>query len=145
MTPIRIDDLDEKSLGLVRDMLPSSADDFVRLIGLRPTLALIGAMGGMDIDFPCAGKGSVAREIEEIIGPEDAKTLQAYFGGCRVYLPNANLALKALRNLCIIAEYDQLTTEVSCKEAGKMLSRSYRLTDRTIENVVNKWAPPTRK
>jgi hypothetical protein len=145
VTPIRIDDLDDESLEVVKALLPSSADDFVMLIGLRPTLALIGAMGGRDIKFPCTGKSEVARDIEQIVGPEHTKSLQEYFGGGEAYLPTAHRALIALRNLRIIADFDQLTTEISCREAVLRLSRQYRLSDRTIENVVNKWAPPTRK
>lgn len=145
MTPIRIDDLDEARLEVVEALLPGSASEFVRLIGLRPTLDLIGAMGGRDIKFPSTEKKEIAREIEKIIGADHLKTLIGELAGCEVYLPTAHRALVALRNLRIIADFDQLTKDVSCREAGRTLSLKYRLSDRTIEEVVNKWAPPTRK
>lgn len=122
-------------------MLPKSADDFVRLIGLRPTLALIAEMGGLDIRFPVSEKSSVVGNISAIVGDKHGKTLRSYFGGGEVYLPKAHGAMIALRNLRIIADFEKLIQDVCCREARQVIARQYGLTARTIKEVVNKWAP----
>lgn len=145
MTPICIDEQDEASLALVKEALPRSADRFVKLIGIRPTLALVAQMGGSDIRFPRTEKASVARNLAAVVGRDHTRALLSQFGGREIYLPSAYRALITLRNLRIIADYGKLKNEVSIRMAGRMLAQKYQLSVRAIENVVNKWTPPNLK
>lgn len=145
MTPICIDELDEASLELVKEALPRSADRFVKLIGIRPTLALVAQMGGADIRFPITEKANVARNLAAVVGHDHTRALLSHFGGREIYLPLAKRALVTLRNLQILADYGKLKNEVSTRLAGRMLSQKYKLSVRGIENVVHKWAPHNLK
>lgn len=141
MMPIRFDDLDHETVALVESALPEGAREFVRLVGLRATLALIAEFGGIEISFPQSAVGLGGERFDQIaavVGIDNAENLGRWFKGCEpVYIPRAVRAMAAIRNRQMIEDFEQLTQTKSARRAVNDLAFSYRMCSRAIENIVN--------
>jgi hypothetical protein len=132
--------LDEESPADVLAALPSAGVEISRLIGLPAALALIRDFGGQTMVFPLSKNGPGAdkfRAISASIGDDAVTLLARHFGGENTYIPRAAKALRMLRNISLIRDFDVLSETLSSYRAINELSCRYRLTSRTIEQVVN--------
>lgn len=137
----RFEDIEPETFALIGPLLPLSCADFVRLIGLKNTLALVSAYGGTEIAFPkrSAGPGAAHfAELAEIIGADAVRRLADEFA-CQelVYVPRCLRAMNALRNHQIIIDYSALIASISGRKAANQLAKRYRTTSRSIEKIVN--------
>lgn len=144
---IRLDDLNDETAALVESNLPRVAKEFVHLIGLRSTLALISEFGGMEFHFPVSPDGKGGKRFDQIagiIGVDHTEKLGQWFKGCEfVYIPRALQAITALRNRQMIVDYDRLLRRgISARQAANDLAFTYRISGRSIEKIVNGEARP---
>ncbi len=142
-------DLNEQEITLVVPLLPATAAEIVKVIGLENSLNLFVEFGGMNWVFakgrPPAGIG--ARRFEElaaVIGAENAIRLGATFPDEEIYIPRCIIAMNALRDRQIIKDFDEMTKQISTREAYNQLARRYRCSSRAIERAVNGGARPSR-
>jgi len=141
MLPIRYEDLDPDALATVEAMLPATAQEFVRLIGLRATLGLIAEFGGTSFVFPKVEDGKAAStyaQIVGVIGHENMKILIAnFYADAEVYMPMATKAMAALRNRQLVDEWDEATKTMSGRRATNAMARRYRMSEARVTSIVN--------
>jgi hypothetical protein len=140
MLPIRLDDLDDETIAIVESSLPTSAVEFVRLIGLRATLALLAQFGGMEFTLPKSATGPGGARFDQIagaIGIDKAEKLAHWFDGERLYIPRALRAMAALRNRQLVVDYSRLMRSTSARHAANSLAFDYRMSYRSVEKIVN--------
>lgn len=123
------------------DFLPPLLQDFVRLIGLQPTLALVERVGGLRIYIPTPDNVGAEHPFALIVGEDNLRRLAEHYGGQEHFqLPKADRALKAIRNARIAAEYAHKT--------ARQLATEYRLTENHIVRILAAQgvsAPPDRR
>ena len=139
-----------EDVALIEPLLPSTAVEFVRLIGMESALRLFEEFGGVNWRFSKGVQqfGPGARRLDEmaaVIGKENALLLGDFFaGGDEVYIPRCFIALNALRNRQIVNDFDDLTKHMSGREACNQLARRYHRSAKSIENAVNGKVKPSR-
>ncbi|WP_018652745.1 Mor transcription activator family protein [Actinobacillus capsulatus] len=110
--------------------LPEVAKEFVTIVGLPATEALVKRFGGLGfyINFGT----SFYKMIVETIGKELADKLTQYLQNCFVYVPKCDAALRVLRNKQFYKEFLQLTEEqgMSGRKAMLQLCPKFKLSDR---------------
>ena len=123
------------------DVLPPLLQDFVRLIGVQATLALVARMGGLRIYVPTPERVTADHPMSAIIGEQALRQLAAEYGGLPHFqLPKAERALKAARDARIAAEYAHKT--------ARQLAADYKLTESHIARILaaqGASAPPDRR
>lgn len=82
--------------GLDLDLLEPLLRDWVRLIGLEPTMKIAQAYGGTLLYIAQAADENA--DLVALIGRENAATLGRHYGGERPLVPKALPALRALRD-----------------------------------------------
>lgn len=87
--------------------LPSQLHELIELIGFEPTLALVGAYGGREIEVPVSTTGTPAIRLGAIISDEAACTLIERMKGTRLYVPTGHAALVNERNMRIVKEIEE--------------------------------------
>lgn len=120
----------------VEQYLPESVKEIVEVIGLPDTEKLVKAFGGCSFQF--ARSGSYFARLKNVLGQDVAIKLQRYMGGCEVYIPRCETALRILRNQRLYADFCQLTEldELSGSLAILKLCPKYNISDRTAWEVV---------
>ncbi len=112
---------------LSTELLPVILQDFVRLIGLKHTMALVSAYGGRRLYIPVEPKPE--HKLAQLIGVENLAVLSKIYGLQDHFdIPKAERALKHLRDEKIRGEYGP-------KSASK-LALEHNLTERQIWNIV---------
>lgn len=132
--------LDPGSFEEIRHALPETALEFVRLIGLEATLALISCFGGAEVRFVKAETSWKFERFSQVVGRNAAVNLADTFGSDEdVYIPRCAQARRMLRDREIIREFDTMTTRrgISCREAANELAIKFSMSNRQIENIVN--------
>lgn len=123
-------------------LLPLQARELVRLIGVNKTLALVASLGGTTFPMPHGRnkQGELRLAVlAEVVGDASADTLSRQYGGTRLYIPNCKDALRRVRNICMIEEYDARIKEgQTAHEVVFDFALRYRLADRVIWDIVNK-------
>ena len=123
------------------DLLPPLLQDFVQLIGLQATFALVERLGGLRIYIPTPDRVSSEHAYSAIIGVENLQRLAQQYGGIEHFqLPKASRALKQVRDARIAAEYAHKT--------ARQLAAEYRLTEGHIARILaaqGAAAPPDRR
>ncbi|CAN5434967.1 hypothetical protein BH10PSE18_BH10PSE18_18630 [soil metagenome] len=116
---------------LATELLPQRLQEFVRLIGLAPTMRLVDRFGGLRIYIPATATEDHA--FAELIGVENlGKLCQEYSHGglgLRFELPSATRALNAVRNAQIRSDYQ-------AGKSARELASEHRLHERHIERIV---------
>lgn len=109
------------------DLLPKVLQEFVRLIGLQPTMLLVQHFGGLRIYIPL--NPTADHHFAQLIGlPNLIKLSQVYGREDHFELPKAERALLALRNAKIRAEYGP--------KSIRQLAAEYHLTERHVTRLV---------
>lgn len=116
---------------LANELLPPRLQEFVRLIGLAPTMRLVERFGGLRIYIPA--KATADHPLAELIGQENLAKLAEQYGidgtGDRFLLPRAERALNAVRNARIRADY-------AASKSLRELAIEHRLTERHVSRIV---------
>ena len=126
-------------------LLPMQAREIILLVGLEKTLLLVEALGGVSFPVPHSlNKTGEARlsTLVEIVGNEAAETISRAYGGTKLYIPNCKDALRRVRNIAMVSEFDER------RKAGETatvivfdLTKRYRMADRRIWDIVNGTTP----
>ncbi len=113
------------------ELLPPLLQDFERLIGLEPTMALVRHSGGLRIYIPTPERVSVDHIFAHVIGLENLLKLAEVYGGeSHFQLPKAEKALIQVRNARIAEAY---RTHKTARE----LAVEYHLTEGQIVRIVS--------
>ena len=116
---------------LATDLLPPVLQDFVRLIGLQPTMALVERFGGLRIFVPTPERCTDDHQFAQIIGTANLVKLADAYGGLEHFqLPKAEKALLAVRNARIAADYSSTKT-------ARQLAAEHRLTEGQIVRILS--------
>ncbi|WP_448252849.1 Mor transcription activator family protein [Ottowia oryzae] len=112
------------------ELLPKLLQEFVRLIGLRATLDLVHAYGGLRIYVPSPERCHAEHPFAKIIGLDNLLALAKVYGQEDHFtLPKATAALLAVRNARICDAYANHKT-------ARELAAEHRLNERQIERIV---------
>lgn len=84
-------------------LLEPLLQDFVRLVGLANTMAIVERWGGLPLYI--AGQPDAEGDLAQLIGMEAAQILAREYGGERPRIPKAGKALRALRDVRIRADH----------------------------------------
>lgn len=113
------------------DLLPQLLQDFERLIGLEPTMALVRHSGGLRIYIPTPKRVSADHVFAHVIGLENLLKLAEVYGGeAHFQLPKAEKALIQVRNARIAKAYGTHKT-------ARELAAEYHLTEGQIVRIVS--------
>lgn len=113
------------------ELLPPLLQDFVRLIGLQATMALVERSGGLRLYIPTPDRVSDAHHLAQVVGLDNLRKLADVYGGeDHFQLPKAERALLAVRNARIAADY-------STHKTARQLAAEYRLTERQVTRIVS--------
>ena len=112
------------------DLLPPLLQDFVRLVGLQATMALVGAVGGLRVYIPTPERATPEHPFAVLIGFDSLLKLAAEYGGQPHFqLPKADRALKAVRNAQIAKAYAK-------DRSARQLAEEFRLTESQVVRIV---------
>jgi hypothetical protein len=126
-------------------LLPPQARELAGVVGLGQTLALVNALGGTSFPVPRRrrddGRQGKLRYmlLARTVGEEAAQTLTAHYGAMKLYIPNCKGALRKIRNIMMIKEFELRTRsgETATEIIFDLAVRNH-LTDRVIWGIVNK-------
>ena len=121
-------------------MLPPLIEQLVALIGLEAVQALVDArLLGYRQRIGRTRDCEWWREWAEVIGDGPTDTVMRAWAGQDVYFPACSDAVRAERNRRLVADYDALLAAgTSARRAVRRLCRQYRLSDRMVEQIVNR-------
>lgn len=130
---------------IIRDhahLLPEQGRELLPLIGLEATLALVNGLGGSTFPVP-HGKNVNGEKrlalLKSVCGEDAAVKLSRRYGGTKLYIPNCKEALRHIRNIRMIKEYEErLNAGESANAIIADMAPRYRLADRNIWAIVNK-------
>ena len=112
------------------ELLPPLLQDFVRLVGLDATMALVRHTGGLRIYIPTPDRVTPDHPFAHVMGLENLlKLAEAYGGESHFQLPKAERALIQVRNARIAEAY---RTHKTARE----LACEYHLTESQIVRIV---------
>lgn len=110
------------------DLLPPLLQEFVRLIGLQATMAMVKRYGGVRIYIPANPKPD--HQLVQVVGWDNLVKLSEAFGAQPHFqLPKAKAALLAIRDARIRAEYQ--------RKPVRALASEYQLTERQIVRILS--------
>jgi Mor family transcriptional regulator len=114
---------------LAAELLPPLLRDFVRLIGVGPTMALVERFGGLRIYVPTPERATAEHPYAALIGIDNLLKLAHDYGGLPHFqLPKAERALKAIRNAKIVEDY--------AHKSARQLAAEHRLTESQVGRIL---------
>lgn len=135
-----INKLDPAAFEEIRSALPSPALEFVRIIGIEATLALVSCFGGAEVRFvKLESSWSFERYCSAIGRTATVKLADTFGSSVDVYIPRCTRARGLLRNRQIIREFDLMTSRqgISCRNAANELAIKFGLSNRSVQKIVN--------
>ncbi|WP_410499686.1 Mor transcription activator family protein [Chitinibacter sp. S2-10] len=133
---IGLDQLSQDDLQL----LPATAQELVRVIGLTAVVKLIESHGGTSLLVPQGKRREGQANYEamaEIIGYKEMAALAKHYRGDDVvYIPSCKATLRAIRNRLIRSDFDAYTREESAARAVIKLARDHGLSDRRVWEIL---------
>lgn len=116
----------------IRTLVPPMVADWIDLMGISPTLALVDAYPGVQLKVPMGRKaGKLSRRLVNILGDEAADAFMERHGGEHLTVPRCAGLTRALRDAEIIAAYDG-------GEKLHDLALEHGLTVRQLRNILNR-------
>ena len=112
--------------GLDTRLLEPLLRDWVKLIGLAATMAIVERHGGLLLNI--ARKADENAELVALIGRDKAAVLGCHYGGERPLVPKALPALQALRN-------ERMRADRSTKSV-RQIAREHRLGERRVWQIL---------
>ena len=127
-------------------LLPPSAQELARVIGLSAALTMVDYYGGLTLRIPHGeteqGRTMLA-DIVKHIGEPAAKALAQKYAATDVYIPNCKPAMQRARDAALLADRKNLAMDgLSERQIVTCLAIRYRLTERTIWRTLKRPAPP---
>lgn len=118
------------SSAIPTDLLPPLLQDFVRLIGLDATMALVRHSGGLRIYIPTPERVTPDHSFAHVIGLDNLLKLAEVYGGeSHFQLPKAEKAMIQVRNARIAQAY-------ATHKTARELACEYHLTEGQIVRIV---------
>lgn len=134
----------EQDFDTLRELLPESVLQIVRIAGVAAAVALVRHYGGTF--FPMGQSKNKFGKIlfaalAEVVGNEQAERLSRAFATQRgLYIPKCDTALIELRDRQIRRDFDTLTGQqphtMPAYLAARNLAREYRLSERQIWRIL---------
>jgi hypothetical protein len=130
----------------VIEHLPKSAQNLIALIGLPATLRLVDTHGGSTVYL--YNSSTSMERMMATVGLDNAMVLLKFYDNSPFTVPMCMLALKAVRNAEIIAEFDRLTLQekLSGRASVALITRMFtpHIHERTIWRILKTvpGAPP---
>jgi hypothetical protein len=115
------------------DLLEPLLQDFVRLIDLPATLAVVERWGGTRL--PIAIKAADNDELVALIGADKAAILGRHYGAERPLIPKALPAMQAVRNR-------RIRTDL-CSLSVRQVAMKYRLGERRLYQLLAEEEQPS--
>lgn len=115
------------------ELLEPLLRDFVSLIGLRATMAIVGKHGGCRLNI--AHKADENAQLVALIGRQAAAILGQNYGGERPLIPKAQAALQAVRDARIRAE--------SATKSARQQAIEHAISERRIWQIRGDRQDPT--
>lgn len=125
--------LDAKSLDVaaIRALVPKLVTEWVCLMGVGPTMALVNTYPGMQLKVPKGFvDGLMKQRLERILGRAAADAFIGRHGGEHLTVPRCAGLMRSLRNAEIIAAYDR-------GETLNELALAHGLSVRQLRSVLN--------
>ena len=115
----------------IRVLVPKMVTDWVCLMGIGPTMALVNHYPGMQLKVPKGFIGGLMKmRLERILGQQAAEAFIGRYGGEHLTVPRCAGLMRSLRNAEIIAAYDR-------GESLNELALAHGLSVRQLRQVLN--------
>jgi hypothetical protein len=117
---------------VIRALVPQLVADWIDLMGLAPTLALVRAYPGLQIKVPIGTRpGLMTERLSVILGAEHAAAFIARHGGEHLAVPSCKALARVLRDVEICKAYDEghKPTEIAM---------AFALTIRQVRHILNR-------
>lgn len=122
------------------ELLPETARQLVRLLGLDATLNLVRAMGGRTVRIPhgnTARGRAVLAGLARCVGEEGARALAREYAATQLYIPRCARAFAALRNAALARDVEQWSGQgLSRRGTVSRLSERYGISDRYVWRIL---------
>ena len=127
-------------------LLPPSAQELARVLGLPAALQMIEYYGGLTLRIPHGetpqGKAMLS-DIAKYIGDAPAQALAHKYAATDLYIPNYKQAMQKARDAAMLEDRRALSQEgLSERQLVQCLVLRYRLAERTIWRTFKRPAPP---
>lgn len=124
----------------VQELLPEIVTELVNLIGWHSTHKLIERLGGCSFIVSKENTRSDSRRadvLKKFLSDNDVKAIQKQYGGETIYIPRCHAALRQLRNLSFVAEYNSLIDGGESQRFVLMaLCPKYGISDRWAQRII---------
>lgn len=126
-------------------LLPPSAQELARVIGLPAALKMVDYYGGLTLRIPhgetVQGR-AMLDDIAKHISEPSAKALAQKYAGTALVIPNCKLAMMKARDAALLEDRRRLADEgLSERQLVQCLTLGYRLTERYVWRILKKPAP----
>lgn len=126
-------------------LLPPSAQELARTIGLPSALKMVEMYGGLTLRIPHGETPQGRAMLEDItknIGDAPARALAQRYAGTALVIPNCKLSLQKARDAALHKDRDALAREgLTERQLVQCLTLRYRLTERYVWRILKKPTP----
>ena len=126
-------------------LLPPSAQELARVIGLPSALKMVDLYGGLTLRIPhgeTVQGSAMLDDIAKHIGEPSVKALAQRYAGTALVIPNCKLAMLKARDAAILEDRRRLAADgLSERQLVQCLTLGYRLTERYVWRILKKPAP----
>ncbi|MCY1220865.1 Mor transcription activator family protein [compost metagenome] len=124
----------------VKELLPRQILEIADIVGLPTAMRLVDELGGTSWEFAQgANRNGMIKvaALGDILGEEAAELLTSRLGGDKIYIPQCSAALRRLRDLEIVRQFEQGVREgATANTVVAELARAYKLSDRRIWDIL---------
>ena len=121
-------------------MLPPIIEQLVGIVGIESVQQLVEArLLGYRQRIGRSRECEWWREWADVIGDGPTDAVMRVWAGQQIYFPACADAVRAERNREVVRCFDQMTRRdgLSASRAVRRLCRQFRLSDRTIDSIIN--------
>ena len=126
-------------------LLPPSAQELARLLGIESALKMVDMYGGLTLRIPHGetpqGR-AILDDLANHLGLPSAEALTQKYAGTALVVPNCKQAMQKARDAAILEDRRALAAEgMSERQLTQCLVLKYRLTERYIWRIFKKTTP----
>lgn len=126
-------------------LLPPSAQELARVLGLPAALKMVDYYGGLTLRMPHGDTPlgrSMLNDLSKHLGEASAKALAQKYAGTALVVPNCKQAMQKARDAAILEDRRALAAEgLSERSLVQCIVLKYRLTERYVWRILKKPAP----
>lgn len=126
-------------------LLPPSAQELARVLGLQTALKMVEYYGGLTLRIPHGDTPqglATLNDLAKNLGEPSAEALAQKYAGTALVVPNCKLALQRARDAALLEDRRALAAEgMSERQLVQCLVIKYRLTERYVWRILKKPAP----